>query len=222
MKGLAVFAVFALAASESSSNSTASSAQHCDKHCVYDGKDHCCKKSPFKGDRRVVCGTKSSDWRKPEDCHTQLVAGAPGSLWDLVKRAVCDELEKGSVEHDIVNFTCKELRTEVPMVPEGMCESIAERIYENAKTECAPPSPLAVSFDSTCSAPGDCGIAYQVCCAGMIAKGFPCGCHLKNGNGTTSPDCGTCGTAYSVCCTGFAEKGYPCTCDIGSQAAIVV
>ena len=31
---------------------------------------------------------------------------------------------------------------------------------------------------STCAKPGDCGRAYQTCCIGFKAKGFPCGCHL--------------------------------------------
>jgi hypothetical protein len=69
--------------------------------------------------------------------------------------------------------------------------------------------------DGTCAKPGDCGRAYQACCAGFAAKGIPCGCHLKDGDGKTADDCGTCGTAYSVCCAGFAAKGFPCTCDIG-------
>jgi len=76
----------------------------------------------------------------------------------------------------------------------------------------------------TCAKPGDCGIAYQACCAGFAAKGVPCGCHLKDGDGKTGDDCGTCGTAYSVCCAAFKFKGHPCTCDINSagQASVVV
>jgi hypothetical protein len=70
--------------------------------------------------------------------------------------------------------------------------------------------------DSTCAKPGDCGRAYQTCCAGFAAKGYPCGCHLKDGTGQTGADCGTCGSAYSVCCAGFKAKGFPCTCDISS------
>lgn len=74
-----------------------------------------------------------------------------------------------------------------------------------------------------CAKPGDCGRAYQVCCAASIAKGYPCGCHLKDGNGTSAGDCGTCGTAYSLCCEGFKAKGYPCTCDIADgQSSFVV
>merc|ERR1719261_2168253 len=74
--------------------------------------------------------------------------------------------------------------------------------------------------DSTCAKPGDCGLAYQACCAGMQAKGFPCGCHLKDGTGKSGADCGTCGSAYSVCCAGFAAKGFPCTCDISDGGVI--
>merc|ERR1712083_962663 len=81
----------------------------------------------------------------------------------------------------------------------------------------------AIASPLTCAKPGDCGLAYQACCAGMVAKGFPCGCHLQNGNGTADGDCGTCGTAYSVCCAGFRAKGFPCTCDIhdGSSSIVV-
>jgi hypothetical protein len=76
--------------------------------------------------------------------------------------------------------------------------------------------------DSTCAKPGDCGRAYQACCVGMQAKGFPCGCHLKDGTGKSAADCGTCGSAYSVCCAGFKAKGYPCTCDISDGGSVVV
>merc|ERR1712039_292158 len=34
------------------------------RHCSYDGVDHCCNKSPFSG---LVCGLKPADWRKA-DC----------------------------------------------------------------------------------------------------------------------------------------------------------
>jgi hypothetical protein len=74
----------------------------------------------------------------------------------------------------------------------------------------------AATEDSTCAKPGDCGHAYQACCAGFAAKGIPCGCHLKDGTGATGADCGTCGSAYAVCCAGFKAKGFPCTCDISS------
>jgi len=76
----------------------------------------------------------------------------------------------------------------------------------------------------TCAKPGDCGLAYQACCAGFAAHGEPCGCHLKDGDGKTDGSCGTCGTAYSVCCAGFAAKGFPCTCDIGpsGKSSLVV
>jgi len=75
----------------------------------------------------------------------------------------------------------------------------------------------AAAEDSTCAKKGHCGLAYQGCCAGFAAKGFPCGCHLKDGAGATGADCGTCGTAYSVCCAGYKLKGFPCTCDISSD-----
>ena len=67
---------------------------------------------------------------------------------------------------------------------------------------------------STCSAVGDCGRSYQGCCAAFAIKGFPCGCHLQDGTGTSGANCGDCGTAYATCCIGFAAKGYPCTCDV--------
>jgi len=74
----------------------------------------------------------------------------------------------------------------------------------------------------TCSKPGDCGKAYQACCIAYEAKGFPCTCHLKDGNGTSTKDCGHCGVAYGACCMGFKAKGYPCTCDISPTSANIV
>jgi len=69
--------------------------------------------------------------------------------------------------------------------------------------------------EDTCEVPGDCGHAYQACCIGFEAKGFPCACHLSNGTGTAgSSDCGTCGKAFVLCCDAFNLKGSPCGCDI--------
>lgn len=72
--------------------------------------------------------------------------------------------------------------------------------------------------DGTCSEKGDCGLAYEACCAVSVAQGIPCTCHLADGTGKSAADCGTCGTAYSACCMGFAAKGIPCTCDINGGA----
>ena len=66
---------------------------------------------------------------------------------------------------------------------------------------------------TTCANPGHCGRAYQACCAGFAAKGYPCTCHLVDGTGKTG-NCGTCGTAYAACCLAYGAKGSPCTCDI--------
>lgn len=90
------------------------------------------------------------------------------------------------------------------------------------KTPCPKEAAPAPAFDSTCAKPGKCGLAYQACCAASIAKGYPCGCHLKNGTGASASDCGTCGTAFSACCLGFKAMGYPCTCDIGDGWSIIV
>merc|ERR1712084_26056 len=78
-----------------------------------------------------------------------------------------------------------------------------------------------VSADECAEPKGDCGVAYQVCCAGFAAKGFPCGCHLKDGTGAAGDNCGDCGVAYKVCCEGFKLKGYPCECDVGSSGIVV-
>ena len=62
---------------------------------------------------------------------------------------------------------------------------------------------------STCSSKGTCGNAYQACCIAFQLKGFPCGCHLKDGTGQVGANCGDCGTTFGVCCV--AES---CKCDI--------
>lgn len=73
-----------------------------------------------------------------------------------------------------------------------------------------------------CSNKGDCGIAYQGCCLGFQADGFPCGCKLGDGgSGVSKGDCGDCGAAYTLCCAGFAAKGFPCTCDVTDSGAVV-
>lgn len=49
-----------------------------------------------------------------------------------------------------------------------------------------------------CSAKGDCGKSYQACCIGFGAKGYPCGCHLTDGSGTSGSNCGA--LSLLVCC----------------------
>jgi len=61
---------------------------------------------------------------------------------------------------------------------------------------------------------GVCGTAYQTCCIGFGAKGYPCDCHLQYGTGQAGSNCGDCGTAYAACCIGYAADGYPCECDV--------
>jgi len=80
---------------------------------------------------------------------------------------------------------------------------------------------LTVPSDK-CSNKGECGNAYQGCCLGFQAKGFPCGCHLGDGgSGLASGDCGDCGAAYTLCCAGFAAKGFACTCDVSDSGVTV-
>eukprot|EP00929_Paragymnodinium_shiwhaense_P104062 TRINITY_DN6803_c0_g1_i4.p1 TRINITY_DN6803_c0_g1~~TRINITY_DN6803_c0_g1_i4.p1 ORF type:complete len:202 (+),score=30.22 TRINITY_DN6803_c0_g1_i4:82-687(+) len=94
----------------------------------------------------------------------------------------------------------------------GTCESFENDAYSQIRAWVRTPAPS----NATCEAPGDCGRAYQACCAGSKAMGRgDCACHLRNGTGTAvSGDCGTCGKAYVACCQAFQLKGFPCTCDI--------
>jgi len=101
----------------------------------------------------------------------------------------------------------------------GAAASVApvQEQYSNASSENAAPA------QGNCAAPGKCGTAYQVCCAGFAAKGFPCGCHLQDGQsgagGAAGSACGDCGGAYVACCLGFKAKGFPCKCDVEPAAA---
>ena len=61
---------------------------------------------------------------------------------------------------------------------------------------------------------GVCGKAYQGCCLGFGSKGYPCDCHLEDGDGKSGENCGDCGVAYSACCVGYAADGYPCGCNV--------
>ena len=62
---------------------------------------------------------------------------------------------------------------------------------------------------------GVCGKAYQACCLGFGAKGYPCDCHLQEGGtGSVGANCGDCGVEYGACCIGFEKEGDPCNCDI--------
>mmetsp|Transcript_135928 Transcript_135928/g.422280 ORF Transcript_135928/g.422280 Transcript_135928/m.422280 type:complete len:265 (-) Transcript_135928:436-1230(-) len=101
------------------SNSTVSAAWLCDKHCFDDYRDHSCKKSPCKDHVRVLSGAMSSDGRWPADCPEPPAVAGLGGPCDLVKRPVSVEVEKGSVEQEVINATWQELHSKVPMVPVG-------------------------------------------------------------------------------------------------------
>merc|ERR550514_904132 len=92
--------------------------------------------------------------------------------------------------------------------------AVAASAETNATAIDGPKAWGAVLKASTCSAVGDCGRSYQACCAAFAIKGFPCGCHLADGTGTSGANCGDCGTAYATCCIGFAAKGSPCKCNV--------
>merc|ERR1711865_718577 len=69
---------------------------------------------------------------------------------------------------------------------------------------------------------GDCGVAYQGCCLGFQADGFPCGCKLGDGgSGVSKGDCGDCGAAYTLCCAAYGAKGFACTCDVTDSGVAV-
>jgi len=78
----------------------------------------------------------------------------------------------------------------------------------------------APATDGACEVPGNCGLAYQACCAGAKLTGDECSCHLHNGTGSAdSTDCGKCGNAYVACCLASGLTGHPCTCDVKDSTA---
>jgi len=77
------------------------------------------------------------------------------------------------------------------------------------------PGPELSVEDNTCSADiGHCGKAYQACCITYGAQGYPCGCSLTDGSGSSIGDCGTCGAGYQICCDSYKAKGFPCNCNV--------
>jgi hypothetical protein len=77
--------------------------------------------------------------------------------------------------------------------------------------------------DNTCSADiGHCGKAYQACCITYGAQGYPCGCSLSDGQGSSVGDCGTCGAAYQICCDSYKADGFPCNCDVRGAGLFTV
>merc|ERR1712096_268412 len=75
--------------------------------------------------------------------------------------------------------------------------------------------------DNTCSSNiGYCGKGYQACCITYGAEGYPCGCHLRDGTGSSIGDCGTCGASYQLCCDGFKATGNACFCDVTDGFAV--
>jgi len=153
-----------------------------------------------------------------------LTADASGSIWPITKGKFClkgdAELEIGH-EADLNWDLLRVFKHWGPFVDHTWKKSDAIDYCKSVGTDVGSLT-KATTGDSTCAKKGKCGLAYQACCAGFVAKGFPCGCHLKDGTGAAGADCGTCGTAYSVCCAGFKAKGFPCTCDISSDGDTMV
>jgi len=140
-----------------------------------------------------------------------------------IEKLVCEVASQKMIEDKATSEICTEISKKVK-IPD--CQAIVEMGWDKIVAKCPKSIEKEVATEEplTCAKPGDCGLAYQACCAGLQAKGFPCGCHLKDGDGKSGGDCGTCGTAYSICCAGFKQKGFPCTCDISSagEASVVV
>merc|ERR1712199_135165 len=97
--------------------------------------------------------------------------------------------------------------------PNGLSRDVYSQTFPWTLTKTTPAVVLHEP-EATCSHIGDCGCAYQACCIGFGAKGYPCGCTLQDGNGTAGSTCGDCGTAYAACCIGFKARGYPCECQV--------
>ena len=74
--------------------------------------------------------------------------------------------------------------------------------------------PQQINLSKASNDCGVCGKAYQGCCLGFGSKGYPCECHLEDGDGKSGENCGDCGIAYSACCVGYATDGYPCGCNV--------
>merc|ERR1711862_541467 len=76
---------------------------------------------------------------------------------------------------------------------------------------------------SACTNRGHCGLAYQACCLGFQADGYPCGCSLADGgSGVAHGDCGDCGAGYTLCCAAYAAEGDACTCDVSDGSGVAV
>eukprot|EP00929_Paragymnodinium_shiwhaense_P110086 TRINITY_DN76794_c0_g1_i1.p1 TRINITY_DN76794_c0_g1~~TRINITY_DN76794_c0_g1_i1.p1 ORF type:complete len:202 (+),score=43.93 TRINITY_DN76794_c0_g1_i1:90-695(+) len=141
------------------------------------------------------------------------IAPAPASI----KVEYVNETTYASYHYQGVQDCSGSTRKHLADYSVGSCETYKDDGFSQMRAWVRSPAPS----DGTCAAPGDCGRAYQACCAGEKAMGKgECACHLRNGTGTAiSPDCGKCGKAYVVCCLAFQLKGFPCNCDIKDPSA---
>lgn len=111
----------------------------------------------------------------------------------------------------ILELKLTKAETNTPCLDKGF-------VYENTEQHGFGPVKISVDMykqielqSNNC---GTCGTAYQTCCIGFGANGYPCDCHLEDGTGKAGSNCGDCGTAYAACCIGYAADGYPCECDV--------
>lgn len=142
-----------------------------------------------------------------EQCTPKAIP-APASFW--VEQV--NDTAYASYHHPGV-IDCSGNGTLLEFLAVGQCTSFGDYSQMRAWVE-APP-------DASCAVPGDCGRAYQACCAGAAATQNQCQCHLRNGTGTAGArDCGACGKAYLACCVGFQIQGHPCGCDIKHNPAV--
>jgi hypothetical protein len=142
------------------------------------------------------------------------VSYTPGLQKGDVKISVGPKAGDAAPRHSLINVDVTgTVKANDGASQEILCLSFdpAQEPMQTAASNSSSPSAEA----GTCSDKGKCGEAYQACCAGFGAKGFPCGCHLTGGGtGQQGAGCGDCGAAYTLCCAGFKAKGFPCTCDV--------
>merc|ERR1711871_468025 len=120
------------------------------------------------------------------------------ALWSWLQPS-CDSICQSLLKH---------LPSQYPCAAAGYCPWAGHANVTKDDPLAAFPSWVKSSLDDgTCAKPGHCGRAYQACCAGFAAKGYPCTCHLVDGTGKTG-NCGTCGTAYSACCAAYGSMSF--------------
>ena len=157
--------------------------------------------------------------KKEEKCCETCEEGTD-KYYSIPSKTDCGESCIAAKDYNKVHFFewgLKKAETDTPCIDNGYTNYVKTETHNalivNVKVDFYEPE-KNTELNNKAPDCGVCGKAYQTCCIGFGAQGYPCDCHLEEGTGKSGENCGDCGVGFAGCCIGYAVDGYPCECDV--------